>query len=95
MERKIAKILKQAVDQVFEEYEVLYQVVANNLTNKELEPITWEISPEEAQILSHHTDKAEIAHAMVKRILVINDKFIYLTESRSDLQKLKTTYPNV
>lgn len=34
IERKITKILTESIDQVFEEYESLFQILANNLSNK-------------------------------------------------------------
>ena len=72
IERKIRKILPVSIDQVFEEYESLYQVVANDLASKIDQPIVWELSPDEARMLSHQKDKIDIAHELVKRVLVIN-----------------------
>jgi hypothetical protein len=85
IERKITKILPEDVDQVFEEYESLYQILANNLNNKKEAPLIWELSPEEARTLSHQREKIDIAHELVKRVLIINGKFIFLAESKQDI----------
>lgn len=48
IERKIDKILPNSVDHVFEEYEILFQIIAINMNDKDDAQMLWEISTEEA-----------------------------------------------
>lgn len=45
MEMRIKRILKASKDEVFEDYELLYQVYATNLNDKSEPAIIWELSP--------------------------------------------------
>jgi hypothetical protein len=43
VERKVTKIVRATEDNVFEEYEVLYQIQCINLNHKEEAPLVWEV----------------------------------------------------
>lgn len=95
LEKKIEKILKQAQDEVFEDFELIYQVQAHNLTNQKEEAIVWEMTPEEASVLSHQKTQYEIANALARKIQVLNQKFIFLADSQQDILDVRINLKNV
>jgi hypothetical protein len=59
------------------------------------EAIVWEMSSEEAIILSHRQNKSDIAFSLAKKIQVLNRKFILLAEETKDILSVRITNKNV
>ena len=73
VERKVTKIVQASSDAVFEEYEVLYQINAINLSKKDEPPLIWEVTPEEVRDIAEGiTSNVERAKYLMRRIQIFN-----------------------
>lgn len=92
LEKRIQSIMAQSKDEVFEDFESLFQVKGVNLSVNH--SIVWEMSPKEAQILSLKQSKLDIAHTIAKSVQVINGRFVFIVKREDDFLQLKLD-PNV
>lgn len=74
-------------DQVFEEYEIFYEVDATCLTNLN-KKISWKLTPTEAFLVTNTKDESKLGSLLLKNILVSENKFIYIISNKDRYMKL-------